>query len=1001
MAFFFGLLAIALLLGPWIVAWMLHQRLREQARNVEQRFGSVIQRLYELESLVRKPDRATASTAPDTAPAPAEPGSASTAVVESRQIEPEQPVKTVALTPPLLVPPRAIEVPARPTAPPVTPRRPPNVAQKKPNVGPREETPTLVDQIRDSGGLEDLLGKNWLNKLGIVLLVMGVAFFLAFQLKTMGPAGKVLVGFLTSLALLGAGIWTERLERYRILGRAGIGGGWALLFFTTYAMYHVPAAQVLTSQLLDLVLMLAVALAMVAHTLRYNSQVVTGLAFLLAYLTIFVSRVSVYSLTAGVVLALGIALIVVRRRWFELEVFGILATYLNHYVWLHSILEPMGDNRQSFAEFIPSAAILASYWLIYRVSYLWRRIENADEENISTLAALLNTGFLLGLLRYQSAHPEWAFWALVVLGAAEMALSQLPIAKSRRTAFVVLATIGATLLVAAIPFRYSGSNVSVLWIMESEALFLVGIWSSEVVFTRLGLVAGIATAGQMLGVDAFRVLIDRIGRTNLAPDYGVGLLVVGLGAIVLYNNAHVLSRRWKDLFAAGLDRQLLRLTSYVAAVLATVALWMAFPDVWTAVSWGVLGLTLAILARRYGWGDLAVQANVISAAALIRVLVVNLSSTSEFHGVSLRLVSVALVAGLYYLTAHWTGVAPETKATTLSAVYTWTASTLVFLLVWYEAEPIYIALLWCMFGMVLYQIGIRNRGAALRWQGCAVLAASFFRMLLFNLANGPHPAEVSARVYAVIPIAIVGYYVFSQGTELPSDSERHIATLYAWMGTATIVALAWYETDPDWLAVSWAGITFLLLATAFLLQNPVFTQQAVVFSFAVLLYAVLHNLDGLVPGWSARGLAVAAASAILLVSLYFCFRLRKVEASEGGRPAELNANSLFDRPEQTLFFVPLLMITLLLALEMRSGLITISWGVEAVLVFLFALLVNERSYRLSGLALLLLCVGKIVVVDVWGLNPRDRYITFIIMGCALLLVSFLYTRHRDTIKQYL
>src|SRR5947209_7555269 len=126
MEVFFGLLALALLLGPWIVAWILHQRLREQARNVEQRFGSVIQRLYELESLVRKPDRATASTAPEPAPQESAPASASTAVVESRQIEQEQPAKTVAPTPPLLVPPPAIEVPAPRTAPPVTPPRPQN-----------------------------------------------------------------------------------------------------------------------------------------------------------------------------------------------------------------------------------------------------------------------------------------------------------------------------------------------------------------------------------------------------------------------------------------------------------------------------------------------------------------------------------------------------------------------------------------------------------------------------------------------------------------------------------------------------------------------------------------------------------------------------------------------------------------------------------------------------------------------------------------------------------
>ncbi|MGO9345194.1 MAG: DUF2339 domain-containing protein [Terriglobales bacterium] len=54
-----------------------------------------------------------------------------------------------------------------------------------------------------------------------------------------------------------------------------------------------------------------------------------------------------------------------------------------------------------------------------------------------------------------------------------------------------------------------------------------------------------------------------------------------------------------------------------------------------------------------------------------------------------------------------------------------------------------------------------------------------------------------------------------------------------------------------------------------------------------------------------------------------------------------------------------------------------------------------------GLGLLLLCVGKILSVDVWRLDPRDRYLTFIVLGAALLLVSFLYTRNREALRQYL
>ena len=49
----------------------------------------------------------------------------------------------------------------------------------------------------------------------------------------------------------------------------------------------------------------------------------------------------------------------------------------------------------------------------------------------------------------------------------------------------------------------------------------------------------------------------------------------------------------------------------------------------------------------------------------------------------------------------------------------------------------------------------------------------------------------------------------------------------------------------------------------------------------------------------------------------------------------------------------------------------------------------------------LLCVGKILVIDVWGLHPRDRYLTFIVLGAALLLVSFFYTRYQEAFRRYL
>jgi cation transporter-like permease len=170
----------------------------------------------------------------------------------------------------------------------------------------------------------------------------------------------------------------------------------------------------------------------------------------------------------------------------------------------------------------------------------------------------------------------------------------------------------------------------------------------------------------------------------------------------------------------------------------------------------------------------------------------------------------------------------------------------------------------------------------------------------------------------------------------------------------------------------------------------------------------MHNLFGASyfsgGDWTGRYFVVGSAVAVLLACLPFAFRLRDRYRAQP-LSSRLSSNhwigAMVRHPEQFMFFVPVLLLTLMLAIKMRAGMVTVAWGIEGVLIVLLALAVNERSYRLTGLSLLLLCVGKVLARDAWGLAPRDRYITFIILGAALLLVSFLYSKYRDAIRQFL
>ena len=144
---------------------------------------------------------------------------------------------------------------------------------------------------------------------------------------------------------------------------------------------------------------------------------------------------------------------------------------------------------------------------------------------------------------------------------------------------------------------------------------------------------------------------------------------------------------------------------------------------------------------------------------------------------------------------------------------------------------------------------------------------------------------------------------------------------------------------------------------------------------------------------------VSVACAVLLLALPMAFAVARSHTAPESKPAWLRY-TLF-RPEQPFFFVPFLILIVLLAVELNAGMITIGWSALGVATFLFALTVSQRSYRLAGLGLLLVCVGKIIAIDIWNAAPRDRYITLIVLGAALLLVSFLYSRYRETIVKYL
>lgn len=433
---------------------------------------------------------------------------------------------------------------------------------------------------------------------------------------------------------------------------------------------------------------------------------------------------------------------------------------------------------------------------------------------------------------------------------------------------------------------------------------------------------------------------------------------------------------------------------------------------WLPVVWVTFALVLTIIDRRFRLSDLRWQSHVLALITAVRTVGFNLHDTSTLAGLSLRLISVSFVALAFYALSRIMRMPEEYRRRDIQHIYSWTASALVATLMWYELRPQAVAIGWGLFGLLLIETGLLRKIPQFRFQGYVALASAFVRIFFSNLAENKAATDViSPRILTVIPLAIIIYWVYSQLEHHKAElieSRFKIGPLFCYAGTVTISALLYFELQSraDWIATAWSGLVLVLFVVAIGLHRAIFVHQALILTFTAFLRGALHNLFGGSyfngTDWTGRFVVLGSAIAVMLLTLPLAFKLRNAFPTkpDAGKLKRF-LMAIAARPEQMMFFAPFLLLTLMLALKMRAGMVTVSWGIEALLVFILAFSVREYSYRITGMILVLICAGKIAVIDFWRFQLRDRYITCIILGVSLLVVHFLYSKHRETLRKLL
>jgi hypothetical protein len=750
----------------------------------------------------------------------------------------------------------SINLPQRPQAP----AMPSSSAQVRGSVGSAgfSAAPTAYDiqpPKKSSLSVEEKFGK-WLLKFGIAAVVIGVGFLVSQAWGSFGPWLRVLILYAGALSTLAGGIFAERKERYQTLGRALIGGGWAITVLVTYGLKHAPFMAILSSNAMDLVLLMAVIAAMVWHTLKYDSQLVTGAGFLLGFAAITLNPDPPYNMIAGALLVAGMTIIVMRYRWFELEIFGILASYLNHFYWLYSIFS-VQSARAQFPHHTVSLLLVIAYWAVFRCSYVWRKVSSHEEESVSTIAGLLNPLLFLAVMKYQSFHPEWAFYALLILGAAEFLLGQLPVSRQRLAPFHVLSSLGAAFMVAAVPFKYSGDSLEMLWLAGGEAFLLAGIFTRERLFRGFGLIISFLIALYAIPGRMTPLVQELI---NDQPHYHLQIgIVLAVIAAVLYLNAHVLRRRWPDLFEEELENQALHALSFIASAFAVCAVYALVADNAIAVVLALLVFALSLLGKQFSIGDMIYQSHWISAVAVAQAIITGRTLEITWHGVPERVLTFVPVAGLLYLSSRHVRLSETLGKSIFSAVYAWAATSLLTILIWFQSPDWCMPLLWIALGLALSLAGDALKRVDLKWQAFALVLLSCARAFAVNLELTTTFHHLTYRLISV-SLTAAGIYLLARWAPL-----TRVRPVYSVAGTFLLTLLAFKETPEPWIGVAWICLALLLAVAARFWKDRALLWQTHVLSLLAAGWTLYSSFAPQYRGSRVQLVSVALTAGLLYV----------------------------------------------------------------------------------------------------------------------------------------
>lgn len=338
-----------------------------------------------------------------------------------------------------------------------------------------EKTLPPQEKVKKKTDIERFIGENLINKIGILITVIGVAIGAKYSIDNnlINPLTRIILGYLFGFALLGIGFKLK--EKYKSYSAVLLSGAMTIMYFITFVAYSLYG---LMSQEISFGLMVLFTIFTVLAALQYNLQVIAHIGLIGAYAVPFLlsdgSGKVMILFSYMAIINTGILYISFKKYWKPLYYSAFGFTWLIFLSWF--LFKYDND-----VHFTLALSFLTIFFTLFYITFLSYKLIAKEKFNASDVVLLLINAFIFYGLGYNiftnNNNTDNLLGLFTIFNALIHFITAFVIYKQQladKNLFHLLVGLVLTFITITIPVQLDGNWVSLLWAGEAAVLFLIG-----------------------------------------------------------------------------------------------------------------------------------------------------------------------------------------------------------------------------------------------------------------------------------------------------------------------------------------------------------------------------------------------------------------------------------------------------------------------------------------------------------------------------------------------